>query len=115
MLIVIAVLKHFNDQRKNGRTDIDAVNFSYKLKLIRNKSISVSRSVRHELFIVLVSKNRFGVVFFARSRIHDHCYKSHFICLLLFKLLAKSNRVAKATFIFQIGVFITSNIFTPQC
>lgn len=75
MLIVIAVLKHFYDQRKNGWTDIDAVNFSYKLKLIRNKSISVSRSVRHELFIVSVSKNRFGVVFFARSRIHDHCYK----------------------------------------
>ena len=38
MLIVIAVLKHFYDQRKNGWTDIDAVNFSYKLKLIRNKS-----------------------------------------------------------------------------
>ena len=55
MLIVIAVLKHFYDQRKNGWTDIDAVNFSYKLKLIRNKSISVSRSVRHELFIVSVS------------------------------------------------------------
>ena len=64
MLIVITVLKHFYDQRKNGWTDVDAVNFSYKLKLIRSKSISVSRSVRHELFIVSVSKNRFGVVFF---------------------------------------------------
>ena len=38
-------------------------------------SISVSRSVRYELFIVSVSKNRFGAVFFAHSRIHDHCYK----------------------------------------
>ena len=55
--------------------DVDAVNFSYKLKLILNKSISVSRSVRYELFIVSVSKNRFGAVFFAHSRIHDHCYK----------------------------------------
>ena len=64
MLIVITVLKHVYDQRKNGWTDIDAANFSYKLKLISNKSISVSRSVRHELFIVSVSKNRFGVVFF---------------------------------------------------
>ena len=63
MLIVITVLKHVYDQRKNGWTDIDAANFSYKLKLISNKSISVSRSVRHELFIVSVSKNRFGVVF----------------------------------------------------
>ena len=64
MLIVITVLKHFYDQRKNGWTDVDAVTFSYKLKLIRSRSISVSRSVRHELFIVSVSKNRFGVVFF---------------------------------------------------
>ena len=55
MLIVITVLKHVYDQRKNGWTDIDAANFSYKLKLISNKSISVSRSVRHELFIVSVS------------------------------------------------------------
>ena len=75
MLIVITVLKHVYDQRKNGWTDVDAANFSYKLKLIRSKSISVSRSVRHELFIVSVSKNRFVMVFFPQSRIHDHCYK----------------------------------------
>ena len=55
MLIVITVLKHFYDQRKNGWTDVDAVTFSYKLKLISSRSISVSRSVRHELFIVSVS------------------------------------------------------------
>ena len=75
MLIVITVLKHFYDLRKNGWTDVDAVIFSYKLKLIRSRSISVSRSVRHELFVVSVSKNRFGVVFLPHSRIHDHCYK----------------------------------------
>ena len=37
--------------------------------------MSVSRSVRHQLFIVSVSKNRFVVVFFPQSRIHDHFYK----------------------------------------
>ena len=41
--------------------------------------------------------------------------KSLFICLLLFKSLAKSNRIAKSVFIFQIGVFVTGNIFTLQC
>ena len=95
MLIVITVLKYFYDQRKNGWTDVDAVNsafnFSYKLKLIRNKSISVSRSVRYELFIVSVSKNRFGAVFFAHSRIHDHCYKV--ILSVCFYLNLSQNRI----------------------
>ena len=95
MLIVITVLKYFYDQRKNGWTDVDAVNsafnFSYKLKLIRNKSMSVSRSVRHELFIVSVSKNCLGVVFFAHSRIHDHCYKV--ILSVCFYLNLSQNRI----------------------
>ena len=74
MLIVITALEHFYEQRKNGWTDVDAVNFSYKLKLIRNKSISVSRSVRHELFIVSVSNNRFEFMIIAIKVILSVCF-----------------------------------------